>query len=267
MQVRFLLGAVHVNVGLNLEDGEKIMKNGLYDIHCHILPHVDDGSNSTAMSKDMLRIAYENGIRHIVLTPHYMIGRFEAPRKEVYEKYQLFLARVEEEFPEMHFYFGREIFFGEEVPELLQEDIISTINNTDYVLVEFHPSATASYILESMYKVQQAGYIPILAHIERYPELMGKMKMIEQLVESGVYVQVNASSVAGNFGKGVQRQLLKMMKKGLVHFVATDAHSNRTRGPYLEACLKVMKKKLGVAYIKRLLIDNPRKMLHNKDIY
>lgn len=245
---------------------KKMMKNGFYDIHCHILPRVDDGSNSTGMSKDMLQIARKNGIKHIVLTPHYMIGRFEATRKEVYEQYQLFLARVEEEFPDIEFFFGREIFFGEDVPELLQENIISTMNDTDYVLVEFHPSAGAAYILESIYKVQQAGYTPILAHIERYPELMGKMKMIEQVVESGAYIQVNASSLTGMMGNGTRRQLLKMIKKGLVHFVATDAHSNRTRAPYLEECVRLLEKKLGPEYVERLLIENPRKMLANEYI-
>ena len=91
------------------------MNEGYYDIHCHILPHVDDGSKSVDMSRDMIQIAYDNGIRHIVLTPHYMIGRFELTREEIYQKYQEFVAVMQEEFPDMEFLFGREIFFGEEV--------------------------------------------------------------------------------------------------------------------------------------------------------
>ena len=108
------------------------MAKGYYDIHCHILPHVDDGSRSTAMSKDMLRIAYANGIRHIILTPHYMIGRFEKGRDEIYDQYRLFLAKVQDEFPDIEFMLGREIFFGEDIAELLQENVVSTLNDTDY---------------------------------------------------------------------------------------------------------------------------------------
>lgn len=242
------------------------MSKGYYDIHCHILPHVDDGSRSTSMSRDMLRIAYANGIRHIVLTPHYTIGRFELTREEIYDQYRLFLAKVEEEFPDLEFFFGREIFFGEEVAELLQENVISTINDTDYALIEFHPTATASYIAQSLYKVENAGFTPVLAHIERYPDLLKNVKMIEQIIEGGAYIQVNASSIAGNLGGAVKRQIIRLMKKNLVHFVATDAHSNRSRGPYLEDCVRYLEKKLGSDYVEMLLVDNPAKMLNNEYI-
>ena len=242
------------------------MLNGFYDIHCHMLPHVDDGSKSTAMSKEMLNIAYENGIRHIVLTPHYTIGRFELTREEIYDQYQLFTEKVQEDFPEIEFFFGREIFFGEEIMEFLQDDLISTMNDTDYVLIEFHPSATANYIMQSLYKVEGVGYIPILAHIERYPDLFSNTKMIEQIIESGAYIQVNASSVTGTLGNSVKKQIIKLMKKNLVHFVATDAHSNRTRGPYLDEWVKYIEKKLGEDYVRRLLIENPERMLNNEYI-
>ena len=242
------------------------MSKGYYDIHCHMLPHVDDGSHSTSMSKKMLQIAYENGIRHIVLTPHYMIDRFELTRAEIYDQYRLFVAKVQEDFPDMEFFFGREIFFGEEIMELLQEGIISTMNDTDYVLVEFHPSADAAYIAQSLYKVQNAGFTPILAHIERYPLLMKEVKMIQQIVNGGCYIQLNASTIAGNAGNGIRRQILKLMKKKLVHFIGTDAHSNRTRGPYLDDCVKYLTKKMGQDYVNELLIYNPAKMLNNEYI-
>lgn len=242
------------------------MSKGFYDIHCHMLPHVDDGSHSTSMSRDMLRIAYKNGIRHVVLTPHYMIGRFELTREEIYDQYRLFVAKVEQDFPEIKFFFGREIFFGEEIMELLQDNIISTMNDTDYTLIEFHPTATASYIAQSLYKVENAGYTPILAHVERYPDLFKNVKMIEQIIESGAYIQVNASSVTGKMGNAVKRHIIKLMKKDLIHFVATDAHSNRTRGPYLDECVRYIEKKLGSDYVRRLLIDNPEKMLNNEYI-
>ena len=242
------------------------MSKGYYDIHCHILPHVDDGARSTSMAEDMLRIAYANGIRHIVLTPHYTIGRFEQTREEIYDQYRLFLARVEDEFPDIEFFFGREIFFGEEVAELLQENVISTINDTDYALIEFHPTATASYIAESLYKIETAGYTPILAHIERYPDLFKNVKMIEQIIESGAYIQVNASSIEGRFGNGVKRQIIKLMKKDLIHFIGTDAHSNRSRAPYLQDCVRYLEKKFGSSYVKRILEENPAKMLKNEYI-
>jgi protein-tyrosine phosphatase len=242
------------------------MREDYYDIHCHILPYVDDGSKSIDMSRDMIRIAYENGIRHIVLTPHYMIGRFELTREEIYDKYCLFVERIQDEFPDIEFFFGREVFFGEEISEKLEDKIISTLNDTDYVLVEFHPTAAASYIAESLYKIENSGLTPILAHIERYPDLFNDVNMVEQIIESGAYVQVNASSVAGKLGNGVKRQIIKLMKKGFVHFVATDAHSNRSRAPYLEECVKYIRKKLGDDYVEMLLTDNPRKMLKNEYI-
>ena len=242
------------------------MGNDYYDIHCHILPHVDDGSPSTAMSEDMLRIAHENGIRHIVLTPHYKIERFELTREEIYDQYRLFVARMEEKFPDMEFFFGREIFFGEEIMDLLQDNVISTINDTDYVLIEFHPSADVSYIAESLYKIENAGYTPILAHIERYPDLLKNIKMIEQIIESGAYIQSNATSVVGKLGGTVKRLLLKLLKRDMIHFIGTDAHSNRTRAPYMEECAAYLAKKLGQDKARKLLYDNPKKMLNNEYI-
>ena len=161
---------------------------------------------------------------------------------------------------------GREIFFGEDIAELLQENVVSTLNDTDYALIEFHPTATADYIAQSLYKVENAGYTPVLAHIERYPDLFKNIKMIEQIIEGGAYIQVNASSVEGRLGGGVKRQIIKLMKKGLVHFVATDAHSNRSRAPQLEECIRYIEKKLGSDYVKKLFIDNPEKMVHNEYI-
>ena len=90
--------------------------------------------------------------------------------------------------------------------------------------------------------------------------------MIEQIIEGGAYIQVNASSVEGRLGGGVKRQIIKMMKKGLVHFVATDAHSNRSRAPQLEECIRYIEKKLGSDYVKQIFIDNPEKMVHNEYI-
>lgn len=242
------------------------MDKGYYDIHCHILPHVDDGSRSTNMSREMLRIARDNGIRHVVLTPHYMQGKYEMAREEIYAHYKLFVEKVREEFSDIEFFFGREIFFGEDISDLLEENIISTINETDYVLVEFHPSASASYIAESLYKIENAGYSPILAHIERYPDLLKNIKMIEEIIKRGAYIQVNASSVTGTLGTGVKRAILKLMKKNMVHFIGTDAHSNRTRAPYLKECAEYITKKFGNEYTDRLLIRNPRKMLNNEYI-
>ena len=114
-------------------------------------------------------------------------------------------------------------------------------------MIEFHPTATADYIAQSLYKVENAGYTPVLAHIERYPDLFKNIKMIEQIIEGGAYIQVNASSVEGRLGGGVKRQIIKMMKKGLVHFVATDAHSNRSRAPVPVAVLRANQRSIVIA--------------------
>ena len=240
---------------------------GIVDIHCHILPKVDDGSGSVEETMHMLETAYEEGVRTIVATPHYHPGRGYANQGVVLERLKEIQELVEMHYTGLRIYRGNEVVYHDSIVEDLDQNICYTMNETDYVLVEFHPSHTFDYIRKGAAKVLQGGYIPIIAHVERYMALLKKPDYVKQLVEMGCLIQINAGSVMGNMGLKTKGFCKKLLKKGWVHFIATDAHKQSgSRTMAIEQCAKYIERKYGSDYATQLLVDNPEMMLQGMDI-
>lgn len=233
----------------------------LTDIHCHILPGVDDGSHSESQSHRMLDLAWKNGISTIIATPHYMPeGRHPSVDKlrSLVDELQEY---ADQQYYDMTIYEGNEIYYHEEVPELLEQGKILTLAGSSYVLVEFSPADDARYIRNALADIQSAGYDPIIAHVERYMSLCKKpYDRIRELRDMGVLIQVNANSIEGKMGpmsKNVTRDLLK---KQWVDFVATDAHSDHGRSHAIEDCVKLLQKKYPAEYVEDILGGNARRL-------
>lgn len=234
----------------------------LIDIHCHILPGVDDGSHDKKQSCRMLDLAWKNGITTIIATPHYMPeGRHPSVDKlcGLVDELQDYADR---QYYDITIYEGNEIYYHKEVPDLLQEGKILTLAGSRYVLVEFSPADEARYIRNALADIQSAGYDPILAHVERYMSLCKKpYDHIKELRDMGVLIQVNANSIEGKMGpvsKNVTRDLLK---KQWVDFVATDAHSDHGRSHAMEDCVRILQKKYPAEYVEDILGGNARRLL------
>lgn len=242
------------------------ISQGYIDIHCHIIPHVDDGARNSNQALNMINIAYKNGIRTMIATPHYEVGRYEDNKDEI-EKYYLKLkALIARKYPDFNLFLGNEIFFSYGVVDSLNENKINTMAGSRYVLIEFSPNEKLEYINKSLNEIINGGYIPILAHTERYEEVMASLDNVEKLVDAGVYIQINASTIAGRNGKGIRRKVLKLIKNGLVHFVGTDTHSDGRRAPELTECIKYLEKKTDTKTVSRLLMENAKKIIMNESI-
>ena len=239
---------------------------GYIDIHCHIVPHVDDGARTSGQALRMIAIAYNNGFRTMIATPHYEVGRYEE-NKESIQKYFLKLKKlVEQKYPDFNLFLGNEIFFSYGVVENITEGNIFTLADSNYVLVEFSPNDKLDYIEKSLYEIVNGGYTPILAHVERYDEVMKSYRNVERLVDAGVYIQTNASTVAGKRGRSMRRKILKLIRKDLVHFIGTDAHSDGRRSPDISECVKYLLKKTDEETVDLLLRKNALSVLRNEDI-
>ena len=169
----------------------------IFDIHTHILPDVDDGAKDADETKRMLRVASDEGIDAIVATPHFTCGM---SKKETQKRIQLYEAVRnwwKKQEPDKELYLGNELFYGESLVEALEEGVALTMNGTKYVLVEFPIYAEFLYIQKAVRTLQYAGYLPIIAHVERYENMQDRGK-IQSLVDMGAYMQVNVSSVIGN---------------------------------------------------------------------
>ncbi|MBQ7616060.1 MAG: protein-tyrosine-phosphatase [Butyrivibrio sp.] len=236
------------------------------DMHCHIMPGVDDGSQDMATSLEMLRIAEKNGITHIILTPHHKpMHHNVSPEHNVLYRKKLQEAAKDEGL-KVKLFSGNEIYYSDKTMEELEQGKICSLAGSDYVLVEFHPTNPFKAIQNAMNRVQAAGFIPIIAHVERYSDIAGHASRVQDLIDMGCLIQVNASSVMGKYGFGISHFTKKLLKDGLVHFIASDAHDTKSRAPKLYECRSYVERKYGEDYARELFFLNAANVIRNEQI-
>jgi protein-tyrosine phosphatase len=209
------------------------------DLHCHILPGLDDGARDIAESVEIARRAAEDGTRTIVATPHvredhpYELGEIEVRTRAVN-------ARLEDEGVDVRVVTGAEVALSR-VADLDDSALAGLcLGRGPYLLVE-SPYLPATVLLEAAIDdLQKRGIRPVLAHPERSPTFMGDRRRLAALVERGVACSITAGSMAGQFGGEVQRVTRDILERGLAHNVASDAHDPVTRAPGLTAGFGVL---------------------------
>ena len=234
---------------------------GYIDMHSHILPGMDDGSRSMGQTLRMLETAVSEGITTMIATPHNMPGKGCPPGSVVRRKVDELRRTVEQEGIPLEIVAGTEYYYREEVLDILDSEDAVTLGNSDCVLVEFEPLAERNYIRNALRNILGLGYRPVIAHVERYAKLMEDISLLTDMRKNGILVQVNAMSVTGDNGRQAKKDVRNLLKKGLVDFVATDAHSDGRRAPYMEKCAEVLYRKCGTEYADRLLFGNAEAFL------
>lgn len=246
------------------------MKGGVmsdfFDIHSHILPGIDDGARSLEDTKKILHLAYSQGIRHIIATPHFREERFMSTLDEISLAFQEVEQLIISEGLDINLYLGQEIYFTSNTAPLLLEGEILTMADSNYVLLEFSPRTEYGYIKSGLQSVIMSGFWPILAHFERYDNLVSDWNHIDEIVNMGVGIQLNASTVTGSVFSKHTRLARKLLKYDIVDFIATDTHNYDSRGPKLNDCVIYIEKKHGKDRVNRLLYENPMKLINNEGI-
>lgn len=233
------------------------------DIHSHILPGLDDGSRSMRQSLEMLRIAEEEGIDLIIATPHNMPGKGQPSLQRVRECAERLQYEANLEGIQIPIVIGTEYYFRGEVLEILDDEAGITMNGSEFVLVEFEPMVEKIYFRNAMRDILATGHRPIVAHVERYAKIMKDKPLLNDLKKMGALIQVNASSVIGENGRLAKKDVKWMLKQGIVDFVATDAHSNGRRAPFMKKCARYLYKKYNTEYVNDLLYGNAQNYLLN----
>ncbi len=237
----------------------------IIDIHTHVLPGIDDGSRNWEMSLHMLEIAEQEGITTVVATPHHMPGKGYTPPEQILHLTEELQRRAQQQGLQLQILPGNELFYREDLLDLLESGSVMGMNGTTYVLVEFDVMVERPYVRNAMRNILGLGYTPILAHVERYPALFGKeLETIHILRKLGVLIQVNAASIAGDVGKDVQKLTKKLLRQHLVDLVGTDAHSDGRRSPRMKECIKTLQKWCEPAYVEALLWRNADRLLKNR---
>jgi len=234
----------------------------MIDLHHHCLPDVDDGPREWDEAVAMCRMAAEEGIETIVATPHVLRGRWKAfsiPELE---------ARIEElqsrvgETPRL--LLGSEYFFAHDVVEVLNaRNAIVPLAGSRYVLIELASNSVPPMIEQPIYRMELEGWIPILAHPERNLVFQTRPDVLAELLAHGVKTQITATSLTGDFGPQARRAAETFLRRGLVHFVATDAHNTTKRMPRIREAMATLEELVGSDVADALTRRNPLAVLEN----
>ena len=234
---------------------------GLWDIHCHILPGVDDGAADFKEACRMLYKEYKEGVRNVILTPHFRKEMFEPSQDLVKRQYLKLRKLAGELLPDMKLYLGCELHASMEMEQKLQSGEYLTMAGTRYVLVEFRNGSKSSYIKERIRQLAAYGYKPIVAHAERYQAVYGDLEFLEELKDMGALIQMNADSIIGKDGIRMKAFCKKVIRQDLLDFVGTDGHGMKHRIPEVQACFERLEKLMGREYAEEIFIDNPGRIV------
>ncbi len=235
-----------------------------FDLHTHMLCGVDDGPKTPEEMYAMLEMAYEDGTRAICLTPHFSPYLFGDTRAKSEEAFALLDAYAKEHHPDLYLFLGHELGYHASCVYSLTEGHCRTLGGTRYLLVDF-PEAVNFYEIEkAMSQLQRMGFHPILAHTERYRCLFSHIGWIRDFVADGGIVQMNASSVCGDWGMGAKMQFKKLIKEGLAHIISSDGHNLTNRKPKMSVCMPFLEKHCDPETIRALVWDNACRVIRDE---
>ena len=240
----------------------------LVDIHTHILPGLDDGARSMETSLMMTLLAVESGVSAIIATPHAnQRGMFENYASgRIFDRLDELKQEVRCEGLPLDIYLGMEVYATEEVPRLIREKKLLTLNHSRYLLIEFGFYSDIEWMEHILFRVMDTGCVPIVAHPERYVQVQEDPEAVFGWMEQGMGIQLNKGSFFGRFGREACDVAHELTAGGLVGCIASDAHSAVQRTTDMEDIAGYISYTFSEETAERLLSDNPRRILENRPL-
>jgi len=231
------------------------------DMHHHLIYGIDDGARDFAGTEKMIRDAVENGVDAIITTPHITPGQEPFP-------YETYLAHLEEtraflarEGIPLKLYTGAEILYTPNTPRLLQEGRVPTLAGGQYVLLEFSPDDPFKHILDAAAKTAAAGYVPVIAHVERYAQVKKTAQLLKLRRECNALIQMNNGTVVHKHRFFKERWVRRILKEGLIDFVSSDSHDLPGRKNRMRAAFERLSADYGDDVAHALTCGNARRLL------
>ena len=234
------------------------------DIHIHALFGVDDGARTPEEMFGIVERAYRAGTRYMVLTPHFHPGYYGDNIAAAREAFRTLEEHCRVAYPDLHLYRGNELHYQKGCRSWVDTGACLTVAGSNYLLVDFSEYDSADLIFDGLHRLLNGGYLPILAHAEKYRALRGKYKAIGLLRQSGILIQMDAASVLGESGWSVKRFSRGLLKRKMVDIVSSDAHRTDTRLWRMDECGAWIGSNCSPEYAKALLYDNARIILESK---
>ena len=241
-------------------------KRQMTDIHMHLVPGVDDGAMDLEMALVMMIRAKEQGISRIIATPH--SEAFHFSKEDIRIIFQRLKATAAKVCPDMKLYLGCEVYceaeIMEQVLELLDSGLYPTMNGTEYVLMEFSQWVYPENTTPCVEALVNAGYQPIIAHMERYKYLRGNMALVDQFCDMGALIQVNAHSLFDEMDDSIKSWARRLVQERKADFLGTDSHRTYHRPPSATMGLNWLFENVELDYANAIAWKNAERLLGNR---
>lgn len=238
----------------------------MIDVHCHILPGIDDGAQNLADSISMAKMAVNDGINTIIATPHHMNGRYENKKQSITEKVDELQRKLDEEKIPLKILPGQEVRIHGELLEGLEAGEIQPVADSAYLLIEFPSAHVPRYTEQLFFDLQMKGYTPVIVHPERNQEIIEHPELLYQFIKNGALSQITAGSICGGFGKKIRTFTFQLIEANLTHFIASDAHNITTRAFKMAEAIDIVKERYGNDMVY-LFLDNAALLTDGKNVF
>ncbi|MBT2658632.1 tyrosine protein phosphatase [Bacillus sp. ISL-18] len=236
----------------------------MVDIHCHILPGIDDGAKDFSDSIMMAREAEKEGIHTIIATPH-LNSLYDNRKDLIVTKVIELNQALKDAGVNVTILPGQEPRIYGEILEDFEKDEIQTLNNSQYIFIEFPSNHVPRYTEKLLFDIQVKGLTPIIVHPERNSELIERPELLYNLVEKGALTQVTASSLCGYFGKKIKNFSMQIIEANLTHFIASDAHNVINRSFKMLEAFDFIEEEYGPDYVY-LFKENADLLINGKSV-
>jgi protein-tyrosine phosphatase len=236
------------------------------DIHSHILPETDDGARSVEEAVEMARIATQDGIEYMVSTPHMFNGLSENPEPSKIVERVAALNEAIKNPNGVKILPGNEVHISHHIAEHARNNRVTKINQRNYMLVEFPQLNVPNGAGELFHELLLQGVRPILVHPERNGQIQADPGIVVKFIERGVFIQVTAMSVTGEFGPTAKATADRLLRHNCVHFLATDTHRTRSRPPILSRGRDAAAMVIGPKKARALVEDNPLAVINGEPL-
>lgn len=238
----------------------------MIDIHAHILPGIDDGAGDLYDTLEMAKLAADCGVTAIVATPHCNIpgvykNYFGDAYREVFYRAR---AAIEREGIPVKLYPGMEVFATDDLPELIKEGKIMTLNQGHHLLMEFSFDEDPEFAAALLKQVRELDIRPVIAHVERYEFVQEDPWLIYEWRKEGYGIQVNKGSFMGRFGRRAFQTACELMDYRLISVVASDAHSPYRRTTYMRDAYEALLDNFPQGYLDILFKKNPARICRDE---
>lgn len=238
----------------------------MIDFHSHIVYDVDDGVDTIEDAIQILKEARTVGFDKIILTPHYMQGCYTVPKSEIQTRIEVLNKKCKEENIDITLYQANEIYITDNMNEILQENLASSIHESRYVLLELPMKFEPIHLLEILETLLEKGKTPIIAHPERYAYIQKEPNKVQELIKHGVLFQANYGSVIGQYGKEAKKTIKKLLKSNSIHFLGTDVHKIANVYQNMDKIKHKLRKIIKEEQIEEITTKNAEKVIQNEKI-